>query len=242
MIAPVILAIIVVGIFVYWDYANKPKAEPNPTEEENSDYRPQPVPPSENPKRQIPLTPEQAANYGCAGPQHLQATTIKEPDAVWEIKSDGSTTVVSLGKYRITAPQNTVFDIKNLWLYFFSEKLSTRDDQIYPLQSSYVSRMRLVVNDYEQEIKLGGDEYMLIELNYPLGDLYPYDRVAVLDYEILIDLKCANIEKGVCLDNSGEPLNYLNGAPIISDIRFFAMGCQEFDKDTVIDAIFKYKD
>jgi len=243
MIIPIILAIIVGGVFIYLDYKNRPKEQTKPEEEEQSSvYKPQPILPSENPRRATPLTPDQATHYGCAGPQNLEAAIIKQPDSIWEIKKDGTTTKISLGKYRINAPANTVFDIKKLWFYFFSEKLSQRDDQIYALESSYASKMTLVVNDYEKEIKLGGDEYMLIELDYPLGDLYPYDRAAVLEYEIIIDLKCKNIKNGACLDNEGKPLDYLNGAEIKSDIRLFALGCQEFDKETVVDSKFKYGD
>jgi len=243
IIIPIILVLIIVGIFVYVDYKNRPKEQPKPNEEEQSSiYKPQPLSPSENPKRAIPLDPEKVSRYGCAGPLQLEAKTLKQPDAVWEIKNDGSTTVASLGKYRITAPQNTVFDIKKLWLYFFSEKLSTRDDKILPLESSYVFRMRLIVNGYEKEIKLGGDEYMLIELDYPLSDLYPYDRATTLEYEILIDFKCKDIRDKVCFDNSGKPLDYLNDVSVQSDLRLFALGCQEFDKETVIDSVFKYKD
>jgi hypothetical protein len=102
--------------------------------------------------------------------------------------------------------------------------------------------MLIIVNDYEKEIKLGGDEHMLIELDYPLGDLYPYDRAVVLEYELIIELKCKNIENRTCLDNEGKSLDYLNGAEIISDIRLFAVGCQEFEKEIVVDSEFKYED
>jgi hypothetical protein len=96
------------------------------------------------------------------------------------------------------------------------------------------------LNDYEKEIKLGGDEYMLIELDYPLGDLYPYEKAAVLEYELIIEFKCKNITNGKCLNNDNEPLDYLNDAGIISTIRFFAEGCQTFEKDVEIEAKFKY--
>jgi len=241
IIAPIILAIIVVGVFLYLDYRNRPKKQPQPEEEEqSSSYKPQPISPLENPKRAIPLTFEQLAIYGCAGPHHLESATVKELDKIWEIKKDGSVTRVNLGKYRINAPFNTVFDIMKLWLYFFSEKLSDRDDQVYALESSYVSKIILIVNDYEKEVKLGGDEYMLIELDYPLGDLYPYDKAAVLEYEFIIELKCKNVRGGKCLDNEGKSLNYLNGAKIVPQIRLFARGCEEFEKDITAEAEFKY--
>ena len=240
MIIPIILAIIIVGVFIYLDYRDRPKKQPKPEEEQSSIYKPQPISPSENPRRATTINVDQLAHYGCAGPQHLEAAILKQPDSIWEIKKDSSSTKISLGKYRINALANTIFDIKKLWLYFFSDKLSTREDKIYALESSYVSRISLVVNSYEKEIKLGGDEYMLIELDYPLGDLYPYDRAAVLEYEIIIELKCKNIQNETCLNNEGKPLNYINGADIISQIRLFAKGCEEFEKDIIAEANFKY--
>jgi len=241
IIIPTIIAIIVVAIFIYLDFKNKPKPEPTPSNGgQVSDYKPKPLSPSENPLRAIPLDPAKVSRYGCAGPQQLETETLKEPDGVWEIKKNGDTAKVSLGKYRITAPANTVFEIKKLWLYFYSEGLSERDDSIYALESFYTSKMLIVVNNYEKEIKLGGDEYMLIELDYPLGDLYPYEKAAVLEYELIIEFKCKNITNGKCLDNSNKPLDYLNDANIISTIRFFAEGCQTFEKDVEIEAKFKY--
>jgi len=241
IVIPIIIAIIVVAVFVYLDYKNNPKPEPGPSNGgQTSVYKPKPVSPAENPFRAIPLDPVKVNQYGCAGPQHLETTMLNEPDRVWEIKKNGDTTRISLGKYGINAPANTVFDIKKLWLYFYSEGLSERDDGIYALESSYTSRMLIVVNDYEKEIKLGGDEYMLIELDYPLGDLYPYEKAAVLEYELIIEFKCKNITNGKCLNNDNEALNYLNDAGIISTIRFFAEGCQTFEKDVEIEAKFKY--
>ena len=234
LVIPVILAIMVAGIFIYLDY--KAKLEAN-KENQVLEYKPEPISPSENPRRAEQLNPK--TGYGCAGPQHIPGTTLKEPDPTWEIKNDGSITKISLGKYRIEAPVNTVFDINKFWLYFFSEKLSEREDQIYALESSYVSRILLTVNSYEKEVKLGGGEFMLIELDYPLGDLYPYDKKTILEYEFTIELKCKNIENGKCLDNSGKPLDYLNGVEIIPQIRIFAEGCQEFDGDITIEASFK---
>lgn len=233
-IVPIILAIVIAGIFIYLDYRNKP--EPN---NENSviEYMPEPISPSENPRRAEDFN--FASGYGCAGPQHLPGITVKEPNSVWDIKSDGTATRISLGKYKIEAPAKTVFDITKFWLYFFSGKLSEREDKIYALESSYVSRVFLNVNGYEKEVNLGGDEFMLIELDYPLGDLYPYDRKVVLEYEFIIEMKCKTVENGTCLDNAGNSLDYLNEAEIIPQIRLFATGCQEFDKDITIEASFK---
>jgi len=241
IIIPVLVAVIAVAVFIYLDYKNKPEPEPVPNNKgQTSDYKPKPVSPAENPLRAIPLDPNKVSRYGCAGPQHLEAITLNESDKVWEIKKNGDTTRVSLGKYRIYAPAMAVFDIKKLWLYFYSEKLSERDDNIYALESSYTSKMLIIVNDYEKEIKLGGNEYMLIELDYPLGDLYPYEKATTLEYELVIEFKCKNIADRKCLDNENKPLDYLNDASIVSTIRFFALGCQEFEKDVEIEAKFKY--
>ena len=101
--------------------------------------------------------------------------------------------------------------------------------------------MTLVVNGYEKEIKLGGSEYMLIELdNYPLGDIYPYDEETYLEFEILIELKCGNLQNGTCLSNGDESLEFLDGADISPMVRIFAVGCQEFTHDISIDAEFSY--
>lgn len=242
IILPIILAIIVVGLFVYLDYKKRSEEKNKQGEGQISIYKPKPVSPDGNPRRAEALTPDQLTYYGCAGPNHLEAETLKQPDSIWEIKKSSDTTKVSLGKYKIKAPQNMVFDIKKLWLYFFSEKLGREEDGLYALESSYVSRMLLIVNDYEKEIKLGGDGYMLIELDYPLGDLYPYDKEAVLEYEFIIEFKCKNIKNGICLDNEEKSLDYINDAEIIPQIRLFAKGCQEFDKDMEIEAKFKYGD
>jgi hypothetical protein len=122
IIISIILAIFVVAVFVYLDYRDKPEEEPKPNGgEPGSIYKPQPISPSENPKRAIPLDPEKASLYGCAGPQHLEGITIKQPDSIWEIKNNGDLTRVSLGKYRIDAPANTVFDIQNYGYIFLAK-------------------------------------------------------------------------------------------------------------------------
>jgi hypothetical protein len=238
LIVPIAIAVIAGGILFYLDYKKNP-APANPGNTPIAEYRPQPVSPENNPARAQKL-PTDLSGYGCAGMKQLETQTLKQPDAVWEIKKDGSTTTISLGKYRINAPKNTIFDINKFWIYFFSEKLGRKEDGLYGLESSYVSKIRLVVNDFASEVKLGGDSYMFLELNYPLGDLYPYDKAVILDYEILIDLKCKNIKNGACLDNAGKPLDYINGASVIPLLRIFASGCQDFTKDFEIPANFKY--
>lgn len=242
IVVPVILAIVFAALVFYFD-SKKSQTENNrsPNVVPVSDYKPRPISPVENPRRNEELH----TGISCAGPGHLEYETLKKPNAVWEIKKTGEKTTISLGKYRIYAPEDLIFDIPKFWLIFFSEKLGREEDWIYGLEASYVSGMRLIVNDFTQEIKLGGEEYMFIELDYPLGDLYPYDKSAILEYEFLIDLKCKNIKNGECLDNNGEVLNYLNGEEIISQLRIFAIGCQDFNsgelgKDIEVSVGLKY--
>jgi hypothetical protein len=239
IIVPIIIAIVFAAVLFYFDSKkNPPENNQNPV----SDYRPKPILPAENPRRGESLI----KGIGCAGPENIETETLKQPDAVWEIKKSGEITTVSLGKYRINAPEKKVFDISKFWLFFYSEKLGREDDGLYGLESSYISGIRLVVNGYEQKLNLGGDEYMFIELDYPLGDLYPYDRSATLEYEILIDLKCKNTKGGECLGNDGKALDYLNNEEVVSSLRIFAVGCQDFNSgelekgDLEASAKFKY--
>jgi hypothetical protein len=239
IIAPIILAIIVAIIFIYLDYL-KPGDNPNlPNNSTSEEYKPEPISLKNNPRRTEEL--KDPSRYGCASPATIEPITTKSPDTIWNIPKDGNANVISLGKYKIKNPARTILDITKLWLYFLSDKLSTREDKVYALEKSYVSKMTLVVNGYEQEIKLGGTEYMLIELpDYPLGDIYPYDRETFLEFEILIELKCSNIQNGICLSNENKSLKFLDGADITSMFKIFALGCQEFDKDIIIDAVFSY--
>lgn len=239
IIAPAIVAVIIVAVIIYLDY-RRTGDDNSPTPPSNSEeYKPKPVSLKDNPKRAEAIT--DISKYGCASPATIEPIITKEPDKIWTIPKDGSANVVSLGKYKIKNLAYTVLDIRKLWLYFFSDKLSTRDDKVYALEKSYVSKMTLVVNGYEQEIKLGGSEHMLIELSdYPLGDIYPYDRETFLEFEVLIELKCSNIQNGTCLSNKNESLKFLDGADISSMFKIFALGCQEFDQDITIDAEFSY--
>lgn len=234
IIVPAIVAIIVAAIFIYVDYQKqKHEASNNPliTEE----YKPQPVSAKDNPRRSETIS--SFSQYGCASPATIEPEITKNPDSAWRIPKNGSSNTISLGKYKITNPQYIVLDIPTLWLYFFSDKLSNRDDKIYALESSYVARMKIIVNGYEKEIKLGGPEYMLIELpDYPFGDIYPYDKKTILEFEVLIELKCNNFQNGVCLGNNKKPLDFINGADVQAQFRIFAIGCQEFTKDIVVDS------
>lgn len=240
IIVPIIIAIIAVAIFVYLDYQkSKPGSQNPPGSSITEEYKPKPVSRTENPRRTEEL--KNVDKYGCAGPATIEPIVVKNPDTLWEIPKDGTSRTISLGKYKIRNAARTVLDIPKLWLYFFSDKLSTREDKVYALESSYVSKMTLVVNGYEKEIKLGGPEYMLIELaDYPLGDIYPYDQETYLEFEVLIELKCNNFKNKTCLSNENKSLKFLDGADITPMFKIFAVGCQEFDKDITIDAKFSY--
>lgn len=225
IIIPVIVAIIIVAIFVYLDYI-KEKQEIRP--EIPWSVTTKPVSKVENPRRSEELVREES-DYGCGGPGSVNLTVVKEPDSIWSISKKEK--IVSLGRYRITPPKYTVLDIEKLWVYFTSNALSNRDDKWYGLEKSYVSGMILRVNGYDREIKLGGDDYMLIELkDYPLGDYYPYKDMD-LEFEFLIKLK-----------RSDESLSRINGADVQAQIRLFLIGCQEFTQDIVANANLKYGD
>jgi hypothetical protein len=238
IIVPIIIVIVVAGIFLYLDY-QKTKNNPQNPPVSGEEYKPEPISRDDNPRRAEAITDN--SKYGCSSPETIKPTTTTEADVKWEIPKDGTTKIVSLGKYKIKNPIYTLLDIPKLWLYFESEKLSDRDDKVYSLEKSYVSKMTLVVNGYGKEIKLGGDEYMLIELDkYPLGDIYPYDKETYLEFEVLIELKCSNVQNGVCLNNENNSLKFLDGADISPTFRIFAIGCQEFSHDIVVDAEFSY--
>lgn len=239
IIIPIIVAIAIVAVFIYLDYKREPASPEEPNGgQQSEEYKPKPISPSENPRRAEQLNP----TIGCAGPVNIEPDVLVEADKEWAINKNGETTKVSLGKYKITAPINLLFDIPTLWLYFFSEKLSDREDALYGLEKSYVSRIVLSVNGYEREMKLGGDKYMFIELSdYPLGDLYPYDRETILEFEFFIELKCRNLENGICSGNEGESLDYLNNTDVRAQIRIFAIGCQDFSNDLIIDSVFKHQ-
>lgn len=240
IVIPIVIAIIVVGFFYYLDFRSKPKPEPRPTPDNKEVARLKPLSPSENPEREKEIVID--GTYGCASPATIEPETLKEPDSVWTIKANGESTAVSLGKYRINNAPKTVTDIMKMWFYFSSEDLSDRDDWLFELENSYVLGMKLIVNDYEREIKLGGGKYMFIELgDYPLGDLYPYDKRTAMDFEFIVELKCKNIKEGACLDNEGKKLDYLNGKKLSPQIRIFARGCQEFTHDIEIQSEFKYE-
>lgn len=238
IIIPIIIALILVGVAFYIDYSKK-EGKPAPSPESKPGIRLKPISPSENPKRA-----EEVKNlnlYGCGGPATIKPETIKEPDKIWKINKSKKVSKISLGKYRINNPAITVLEIPKIWLYFFSDALGREEDKMYGLEESYTSGITLIVNGQERELGLGGNSYMFIELdNYPFGDLYPYDQKYSIDFEFIIEFQCKNFEKSACLNNIGEPLDYINSADISSQIRIFALGCQEFTYDMSIDANFEY--
>lgn len=237
IIIPIIIAIILVAVFVYLDYGKKEPPKP----EIPWSVTAEPVAASENPERGKELNPN--IDYGCGGPSSSNSIVIKEADSIWEI--DKKETLVSLGRYRINPPAYTILDVPKLWVYFKSDSLSNRDDKWYGLEKSYISGMILRVNDHDREVKLGGDDYMFVELDdYPLGDYYPYDSMD-LEFEFLIKLNCNNVKGGIfrkdiCLDNEGEPLDYINDVDIQAQIRLFLVGCQDFTRDIIVNAELKY--
>ncbi|MBD3282635.1 MAG: hypothetical protein GF387_03475 [Candidatus Portnoybacteria bacterium] len=240
IILPVILALILVGVFFYFDYARRAQENNGSGEvpEDTEYYNPQPLSPSDNPGREEGLN--QDISYGCAGPHNLEPEVLEEPSDKWVISKNNKTRV-SLGKYRITAERFLVFDIPKIWVYFTSSDLSNRKDELYGLEDSYVSKMLLIVNEHEREIKLGGSEFSFIELDdYPFGDLYPYNKNVHLDFEFVIELQCENVEGSDSLGNEGEPLDYIDGANVGAVMRLFAVGCQEFTRDLEVDAVFEY--
>ena len=129
-----------------------------------------------------------------------------------------------------------------MWLYFSSEALSDRDDKLYGLEDSYLSRIILKLGEQSREISLGKTgEHMFIELDdCPLGNIYPLNRETEINFEILLEIGCKNFKDGACLDNEGKPLDYLNGADLTATIRLFALSWQDFTKDISIPSHFKY--
>lgn len=240
IIIPVIIAVIIVAVAFYIDYQNR-KSEPEEPMPSDEPVLLLPISPEENPRRQEELG--DLSFYGCASPGTIEPKIIKEQNKEWLIKRNGDATTISLGKYRITNPFRTIVGFPKIWLYFFSDKLSEREDGLYGLEKSYVSGITLMVNGSQRRLKLGGDEYMFVELDdYPFGDLYPFDKLYGIDFEFLIELKCQNVDNGKCLDNGGKELKYLDGADIVPQIRIFAFGCEEFTHDIEIDSKFKYGD
>ena len=200
----------------------------------------EPINPKNNLARAIPL--DGKLGYGCSGPGSFRPELIKEPDSIWNINKDGTETIVGLGKYKINLLERTVVDVKKIWFYFTSNELGRAEDKWYGVESSYVSGMIFSVNGYKKEINLGGDEYMFIELvDYPLGDFYPYLKSQYVEFEILVKVKCKNIQNNQCIGNNGNSLDYINNADIQTQFRIFALGCEDFTVDLSSSAKLKYE-
>lgn len=191
--------------------------------------------------KQIELDPDiPDTQYNTVG--SLEFVTEKQPDEVLEITKDGEKRMISLGKFRLPLEAYTLLRIPKFWLYFSSEALSDRDDKLYGLEDSYLSRMILKVGEQSREISLGKTgEHAFIELDdCPLGNIYPLNRETEMNFEILLEIGCNNFKDGACLNNEGKPLDYLNGADLTAIIRLFAISWQDFTKDISIPLHFKY--
>lgn len=239
IVLPLIIIVIAVSVVGYLDYKKNHKVDDTTNNFPSNYTLLEPISKDKNPRRSETIT--NLSQYGCASPETITPETLRAPDAIWKIANNGDTTAVSLGKYRIKNLAKTVLDISKVWIYFASDKLSTRTDKFYNLEKSYVESITLNVNGYKKEIKLGGDNYMFLELSdFPFGDIYPYDKNYAMEFEITLNLKCKNIQNGQCLDNVGKSLSYTNGADIKSQFRFFVLGCVEFTNDMNVNAKFSY--
>lgn len=168
---------------------------------------------------------------------------IEEPAVEFlEIKKDKQKRLFSLGKFKLNLEPNIVLRIPKLWLYFFSEELSDREDNLYGLEDSYLSKIILKRGEKAREVKLGkSDEHSFLELmDCPLGNIYQVDYETTLIFEVLLEIGCNNFQNGKCFDNKGKPLDYINGADLLVQLRLFAVSAEEFSKDISIPLKFKY--
>jgi len=180
IIIPIIIAIILVIVFIYLD--SRENDNNVPVEDIKYELL-EPISKDENPLRIIEIQPDKM--WGCASPETIKPETIKEPDKEWIISRTGAETKISLGKYRIINLSKTILEIPKIWLYFFSNELGRKEDNMYALEKSFVKGISLVVNGQERKLNLGGDKYMFIELDdYPFGDIYPYDK-KIQEFEFL---------------------------------------------------------
>lgn len=190
----------------------------------------------------IPFNPKVNTDiYNTVG--SLDFVSIKEPDKILEIAKDGSKRTISLGRFELPLETYTILQIPKFWLYFSSDVLSDRSDKLYGLEDSYLSAIVLKVGDKSQEIKLSKTgEHAFLEIdNCPLGNIYPLKNETALEFEIILEIACNNLKDGVCLDNSGKSLDYIDGADLTAAIRVFAVSYQSFTKDITIPLSFKYK-
>ena len=169
---------------------------------------------------------------------------IEEPPAQFlEINKNQEKKIFSLGRFKLNLEPNTYLQIPKLWLYFFSEQLSKRDDKLYGLEDSYLSKIILKVGEETKEIKLSkSNEHSFIELeDCPLGNIRPVNYGTSLEFEFLLEMGCNNFTDNICLDNEGKPLDYIHSADLLAQIRLFAVSFQGFTKDIPILVHFKYE-
>ena len=167
---------------------------------------------------------------------------IEEPtDKVLEIEKGKK--LFSLGKFKIDLAPYSVLRIPKLWLTFFSEELSEREDNLYGLEESYLSKVIIKRGKEMKEVDLGGGgKYYFLELvDCPLGNIEPVDKKTTFDFEVLLEIGCNNIVEGECLDNKNEPLDYIDGVELSARFRVFVESYQDFTKDIFVSTSFGYK-
>lgn len=169
---------------------------------------------------------------------------LEEPPAEFlEIKKGEDKRLFSLGKFKLSLEPNTILIITRLWLYFFSEKLSDREDKMYGLEDSYLSKIIFKRGEKTEEVSLGrSGKHSFIELtDCPLGNIYPVNYNTEFEFEILLEIGCNNFKNNACLDNEGKSLDYINNIDLLAKIRLFAISFQDLTKDISITTKFKYK-
>ena len=172
----------------------------------------------------------------------LDITTEKETDNPIIIGKDGQKRVFRLGKFKFHLEPNSIVLISKLWLFFSSEKLSDREDKLYGLEDSYLSKIIFKAGNNTKEVKLGKTgEHSFIELdNCPIGNYDAVDYRTTQEFEFLLEVGCNNFKDEKCFDNEGKPLDHIDGADLSATIRFFVVSMEIFNKDINISTKFKY--
>lgn len=230
-----ILVVIAIGLLIK-SGGEKPQPQPG--------LEPRPHPQTEEDPwgncKQMTYDPKNV-DYNFVGTLNL--TLEKPADQFLEIQKDEEKRIFSLGKFRLPLETNTFLRIERLWLYFFSEKLSDREDWLYGLEDSYLSKIILKVGDKTKEINLGkSGEHAFIELtDCPLGNIYAVDYETFIEFEFLLEIGCNNFKENKCLDNKNKPLDYIDNAELQARIRLFVISFDKFTKDIFIPVKFKYE-
>lgn len=237
ILTPIIIALIViliiVAVLILIKKSNPQPSGPTPKPQPNSDVW--------ETCKQMTYNIKKSEGYNFVGALDFVQET---PTAKFiEIKPTAEKQIFSLGKFTLNLEPKMVLVISKLWLSFYSDKLSKRDDKLYGLEDSYLSKIIFKKGNLTKEIKLGATgEHSFIELDdCPLGNIYPVDYETQIDFEILLEVGCNNLKDSACLDNSEKPLDYISGADLLAKIRLFALSYQEFDKNISIPMKFKYK-